>query len=380
MTQHLVQGLNVRNPLWATAALVIIIAGLKAAGGVLVPFLVAVFLAIICAPAVRALRERKVPNILAVLLVILAMTALLVGVGALLADTVNEFAYEAPKYQRRVTTMVRDGAVLLADATGSRRLEISTEKLFSAMDPGAIMSLVRNSMQALASVMSDAVLVILTMIFILLEASSIPVKLRLMAGNPEANIRHFTRIAKDVQRYLAIKTAVAVANGVLIGVWAGVLGVDFAVLWGLLTFMLNYIPNIGVLIAAVPAVLLALVQQGLGTAALLAAGFLAVGMIVGNILEPILMGRRLGLSTLVVFLSLVVWGWLWGSVGMLLSVPLTMIVKIMLESSDRWKPWAILLDPPEEAVALATAADPTPEIETHTIPPPEIDSDELREE
>lgn len=346
---QLVHGRSVRNPFWTVAALVVIVAGLKAAGPVLVPFLVAVFLAIICAPAVRALRGMRVPNIVAVLLVILAMMLLLVGAGALFAGTINEFTTEAPKYQQRVTSMVRGAAALWGDALGSKRLELSTDKLFSAVDPGAVMSLVGSSMNALATVMSDAVLVVLAMIFMLLEASTIPVKLRLMAGHPEADISHFTRIAKDVQRYLAVKTVLAIATGVLVGTWAAILQVDFAVLWGLLAFMLNYVPNIGVMIAAVPAVLLALVQHGPGTAALLAVGYLAVGTVVGNAIEPAWMGRRLGLSTLVVFLSLVVWGWLWGSVGMLLSVPLTMVVKIMLENSEEWSPWAVLLDPGEEA-------------------------------
>lgn len=353
---QLVHGLTVRNSLWTVAALVIIVAGLKAAGAVLVPFLVAVFLAIICAPAVRALRERRVPNIVAVLLVLLGMMTLLVGAGALFAETVNEFSREAPKYQERVTGMAHDGAAFLSGAMGSRQLGLSTDKLFDAVDPGAIMSLVGTSMEALAGVMSNAVLVILTMAFILLEASSVPVKLRLLAGHSDADISGFTRLAKDVQRYLAIKTGVAIATGLLVGGWAAVLDVDFAVLWGLLAFMLNYIPNIGVMIAAVPAVLLALVQHGLGTGVALAIGYLVVGMVVGNAIEPALMGRRLGLSTLVVFLSLVVWGWLWGSIGMLLSVPLTMVLKIMLESSNRWSPWAILLDTPEEAAELAAAA------------------------
>lgn len=346
---QLVHGRNVRNKLWSVAALVIIVAGLKAAGGVLVPFLVAVFLAIICAPAVRVLRSWRVPNIVAVLLVVLAMMALLVGAGALFAGSINEFTTEAPKYRARVTSMAHDAAAFLSGAFRSQRLELSADKLFSAVDPGAVVSLVGSSMNALAVLVSDAVLVILTMVFILLEAGTIPGKLRLIGGHPEADISHFTRIATDVQRYLVIKTALAIATGTLVGIWAAVLDIDFAVLWGLLAFMLNYVPNIGVIIASVPAVLIALVQHGPGTALILGLGYLAVGMVVGNAIEPALLGRRLGLSTLVVFLSLVVWGWIWGSVGMFLSVPLTMVVKIMLESSEEWSPWATLLDPGEES-------------------------------
>ncbi|MBW2527556.1 MAG: AI-2E family transporter [Deltaproteobacteria bacterium] len=384
MTQ-LGPGMSVRNSLWTVAALVIIVAGLKAAGPVLVPFLVAVFLSLICAPAVRALRNRRVPNLAAVLLVLLGLMALLVAAGAVFAGTINEFSREAPKYEELVSTMAHDAGSLLSGSLGGR-LGLTADKLFSAADPGAIMSLVGTSMEALAAVMSNAVLVILTIAFILLEASSIPVKIRLLAGHSHADISGFGRIAKDVQRYLAIKTGVAIATGTLVGVWAAVLDVDFAVLWGLLAFMLNYIPNIGVMIAAVPAVLLALVQHGVGTALALGVGYLVVGMVVGNAIEPALMGRRLGLSTLVVFLSLVVWGWLWGSVGMLLSVPLTMVLKIMLESSNRWSPWAILLDTPEETTELAEAAaagkaPPTSPLSLQPPPPaPSTEEDDADED
>ena len=120
-----------------------------------------------------------------------------------------------------------------------------------------------------------------------------------------------------------------------------------ALLWGLVAFLLNYVPNLGSIIAAVPAVLLALVQYGVGHALLVLMGYVAVNMLLGNLLEPVLMGRRLGLSTLVVFLSLVFWGWVWGPVGMLLSVPLTMIAKIFLENTRDLAWLAVMLDSPQ---------------------------------
>jgi predicted PurR-regulated permease PerM len=127
-----------------------------------------------------------------------------------------------------------------------------------------------------------------------------------------------------------------------------VLGVDHFLLWSVLAFLLNYIPNIGSMIAAVPAVLLALVQLGAPTAGLVALGYVLSNAIMGNVIEPKYMGRGLGLSTLVVFLSLIFWGWLLGTVGMLLSVPLTMIVKIALESSQDTRWVALLLASDDE--------------------------------
>jgi predicted PurR-regulated permease PerM len=158
-----------------------------------------------------------------------------------------------------------------------------------------------------------------------------------------------------VQRYLAVKTTVSLVTGAAIAIWTGLVGLDFALVWGLLAFLLNYIPTIGSIIAAAPAVLLATVQLGLGPALLVGVGFLVVNTVLGNIVEPALMGRAVGLSTLVVFTSLVFWGWVWGPVGMLLSVPLTMIVKIFLENSDELRWIAVLLDTPKNAQAMAEA-------------------------
>src|SRR5690606_381168 len=185
---------------------------------------------------------------------------------------------------------------------------------------------------------------ILTMVLILVEGHTVPAKLRALSGDPNADISKYRRIATEVQSYLAIKSVLSLITGLLVGVWCAIVGVDFAALWGLIAFLLNYIPNIGSIIAAVPAVLLALVQLGWGSAAAVLAGYVVVNTVVGNVVEPMWMGKKLGLSTTVVFLSLVVWGWIWGAVGMLLSVPLTMIIKIMLENSRDYGFIATMLD------------------------------------
>ena len=148
----------------------------------------------------------------------------------------------------------------------------------------------------------------------------------------------------QVQNYLAIKTAVSVFTGVLVGIWVWALGLDLPLLWGLVAFIFNYIPNLGSILAAVPAVLLALVQFGPGRAAVVASGYLAINLVFGNDVEPMMLGRRLGLSTLVVFMSRVFWGWVWGPVGMLLSVPLTMMLKIAMENTEDLRWVAVMLD------------------------------------
>ena len=180
--------------------------------------------------------------------------------------------------------------------------------------------------------LGDAFPIFITVVFILFETASFPRKFRAVAEDPDHALDRFAdfREKEKVKRYLAIKTMASLGTGVAIAAWLAVLGVDCPMLWGLLAFLLNFAPNIGSIIAAVPTVLFAAVQLGLGAALWSAAGYLVVNILVGSVIEPRFMGRGLGLSALVVFLSLVFWGWVLGPVGMFLSVPLAMMIKIAL--------------------------------------------------
>jgi len=194
-------------------------------------------------------------------------------------------------------------------------------------------------------VLSNIVLILLTVTFIMLEASSFPVKLRAVLGDPEAVFPQFSRFVETMKRYMVIQTGISLVTGILVGGWLAILGVDFPIIWGLMAFLLNFIPNLGSIIAAIPAVLLALIQLGIGRAALAAAGYVLVNFVIGNVLQPRLLGRGLGLSTLVVFLSLIFWGSLLGLVGMVLSIPITMAFKIAFESNESTRWIAVVLGP-----------------------------------
>jgi predicted PurR-regulated permease PerM len=197
--------------------------------------------------------------------------------------------------------------------------------------------------RSLAELATNALLVFLTMIFLLFEASGFTEKLRRAFGFGDEASGALYAALQRIQKYLVIKTGVSLVTGLLIAVGLAILQVKFAILLGLLAFLLNYIPNLGSIIAAVPAVVMALVDEDPFTALLTAALFLVVNISIGNVIEPNLMGRRMGLSTLVVFLSLLFWGWVWGPVGMLLSVPLTMTLKILLENVEDFRWVAILM-------------------------------------
>jgi len=339
--------------LFIAAALVIIIGGINQAQSVVVSFLLAVFLAMLGTPPVLWLERKRIPSVVAVLLVVAGMIAGLLVVGGLVGTSLNSFIDALPSYQQRIQEQVSALKALLA----KKGIRVTDRMLFEYVNPSATMRLVVGMLGGLGSALSNIILILLTVTFILLEASSFPVKRRDVLGHPEQAFPQFTRFVDDIKRYMIIKTGISLAAGILIAIWLSILGVDSPVLWGFLAFLLHYVPNVGSLIAAIPAIILALVQLGIGHAALTAAGYLTVNFILGNVVEPRLMGRRLGLSTLVVFLSLVFWGSLLGLIGVVLCIPFTMALKFACEINKSTQWIAVLLGSEVPAESVPPASD-----------------------
>lgn len=323
------------------AAIVIIIWGINQAQSVLVLFLVSIFLAVIGTPPVLWLERKRIPSVVAVLIAVAGMITILLMIGAVVGSSLSSFSDALPSYQMRIQEQVSALKVLLA----GKGIAVTDKILLAHFNPVAVMSLTAGMVAGLGSVLSNIVLILLTLTFILLEASSFPVKLRAVLGDPQAAFPQCTRFVDEIKHYMVIKTVISLATGILIGIWLSILGVDFPVLWGFLAFLLHYVPNLGSIIAAVPAVLLTLIQLGMGYAALAAAGYLVVNFILGNVVEPRIMGRRLGLSTLVVFLSLIVWGSLLGPIGVVLCIPCTMTLRFACEGSEDTRWIAVVLGP-----------------------------------
>ena len=321
------------------ASFIVIVAAMKAASSLLVPFFLAVFIAVICTPPLFWLQGKGVPKVLALLLILITILAVGSLLGVLVGSSLNTFLHSLPQYQERLSTNM--GVVI--DWFREKGVNIPEAEVREFLHPGSVMRLAGTVLSTLSSVLTNAFLILLTIVFILLEAADFPKKLEAALKNPERSLATIEKFSRSANRYVVIKTLISVVTGLSISVWLLILGVDYPVLWGMLAFLLNYVPNIGSILAAVPATLLAFVQLGAGSALLTVLGFLAVGNILGNIVEPKLMGKGLGLSTLVVFLSLVFWGWVLGPLGMILSVPLTSLVKIALESSEDTRGLAIML-------------------------------------
>lgn len=334
------------RPLIALAALVVVVAGMRAAEAILVPFLLSVFLAIICAPPLLWLKEKKVPTAVALATVIAGITLVLLLVGLVVGDSVQDFTSDLPRYQQHL----QERMAPILEWLSSLGVTMPTQNATDFLEAGRLLNTVAATLTGLGGALANTFLIILTVIFILLETSEFTDKLRAAFGPTSGSVETLKRFTGTVKHYMALKTIISLATGVIITVWLWIIGVDFPVLWGLLAFLFNYVPNIGSIIAALPAVLLAFIQLGPGSAGLAALGYLVVNSVIGNMIEPRVMGQGLGLSTLVVFISLVFWGWVLGPVGMFLSVPLTMTIKIGLESAEGTRPIAILLGSAPEPV------------------------------
>jgi predicted PurR-regulated permease PerM len=335
--------------LLTAAAVVIVLAGMKAAEEVMVPLVFAAFIAVLTAPSVLWLEAKGLPGWLAVGVAMLAMLLVFGLLATILGGSLNAFVASVPGYQDLVNQ--RLGRYLhVLDRYGFPISEASFRRL---VNPAQAMDIAGRLVSQITTMLSDTLLIVFTLVFMLFEVAGFPKKIRRALGDPAADLSRYSSLTTELKRYVVVKTYVSVATGLVLGIFLSIQGVDYAVLWGVLAFLLNYIPNIGSIVAAVPPTLLALVQFGAGGALITGSAFVVVNMVIGNVIEPRLLGRKLGLSTLVVWLSLIFWGWLWGPMGMLLSVPLTIIVKILLENTEQFRPVALLMDQPPMSARLS---------------------------
>lgn len=316
------------------ACFVIVVAGMREAEELLVPFLLSLFIAVIASPPLVWLKDRGIPNGIAIVIIIAVVIVVSIAVGAVVGSSITSFKGDLPLYQARLTHLT-GGLFARLEQLG---LEVDFGQLRSSFNPSAALSLAGSTLASFGNLMTNAVLILLTVVFILAEEVGFTDKMRQNNPHCEKSLAAVGRFTRSVNRYMAFKTALSMLTGLLVMLWLWFLGVDYFVLWGVLAFLLNFIPTLGSILAAIPAVLLALVQLGVSDAVLTGLGFILINFGIGNVVEPRVMGKGLDLSALVVFLSLVFWGWVLGPIGMLLSVPLTMTVKIAAESFEdtRW--------------------------------------------
>ena len=322
---------------------VVVVWGLQFAEPILLPFAVALCLATLSLPMVLGLVRRGMPGPVAIFIAV----GVVVGVFGLLIvlayQSLPDLETRLPRYQTALEALW--GRFLLwASEVSNRPIDaLVGPDLLGSLD---VFDLAQNAVARTTKLVSRTFLVLLVMVFVLAEATVFPAKLRALGDGSARGEERMAKVIAEIQSYLGIKTVISLLTGLLLGGFCWLMGLDFPILLGLVAFALNYVPTVGSILAAIPAVLLSLIlNEGAFAPALgVAAGYVVVNTIFGNIIEPNLMGRRLGLSPLVVVLSLLFWNFVWGPVGALLSVPLTMVVKIWLENTQDLRWVAVLLD------------------------------------
>jgi predicted PurR-regulated permease PerM len=325
---------------------------------VLVPVAFALFLAILCQPLFGGLVRRRVPAGIAVLATVLVLGTVIALFLVLLLGSLSELQTVGPHYMDEL----RQRIAYTVEWWQAKGVVLADWMPADWRSSGALVGLARGTLTSAVRLLSEGTIVLLTLVFLLAEAAALPRRLARLPTPVRETFAHFAHVSAELQRYLAIKTLMSATIGLAVGLWVAFLGVDFAVLCGLLAFAFHFVPNVGAVLAAGPAMVLAFVQFDASKAVAVGAGYLLIGLALGNLAEPALLGRRLDLSPLVVFLSLVFWGWLWGPVGMFLSVPMTMAIKIVLAHSRDWGWVARLIDgaaaAPGEAEPRPPAAEP----------------------
>ncbi len=344
-TGQIPAGTQIGRGVLMAAAVIIIIAAMKIAASLIVPFLLALFIVCLATPLISWLIQYRVPRTLAVVLVFAAVLLVFTSLGITLGASVGEFIERMPGYEQRLREVLQSSIAWLVDMG----LAIPDESLLQFLDPAAAISFSGLVLQRMTSLLSNSLLIFMMVFFMIAEASYLPQKIALAFGTDDGNLEPLEKFQNNLSHYILIKSLASLLTGTVVWLLLTLLSVDFALLWGLLAFLLNFIPAIGSLIAAIPAILLALIDEGLGTAVLATMGYLIVNIAVGNVLEPRIMGNQLGLSALVVFGSLLFWGWVLGPVGMFLSVPLTIMLKIAMDTAPGTRWLAIMLSDHVEA-------------------------------
>jgi len=306
---------------------------------VVLPLLMASFLAVLIQPLLRWL-TRRLPMAVALLITILGLLIVIVGGISLFVSDMVELASKTPQYAERVKGMV-DGVIVEANKHG---LDVSWEQINPDAAFNWLFEFLTAGLQSLFEVLAQTALVLIMMVFLVLEAPEFrrKIALGLSVKVSQMVLEATDSIIQRIQSYMITKTAISLATGLGTTVVTLALGIDFPILWGIIAFLLNYVPNVGSVIAVAPPVLLALLQFDTLTRPLICLiGLGSTQFSIGNIVEPKVMGRSLNLSTFVVFVSLIFWGWLWGLIGVILAVPLTSAIKIVCEHIERLRPIAI---------------------------------------
>lgn len=330
-----------RNGALAVLAVIAMLGALKAAQVVVIPLFLAIFVAILVRPPLTFLR-RFLPRSISLSIVLVGLLALIVGVWTFVASSVPAIAERAPAYYESFRMLLESWLALAADRGVPVTSEMfGTEEVFNWG-----IKVFTASLAPLATFLGASLLISFLLVLLLMETDELRPKLEKGLGEQRAAAfaGPVERVMAQFQRYFFTKTLISASTGLCTGLFTWALGIDFPYVWGTLAFLLNFIPNIGSIMAVVPPVLIAILQfSSVSVAAFTLAGLTALQLLIGNFIDPRIMGRSLSLSPFFLFASMVFWGWMWGVVGIFLAVPLTVLLRMVFEQYEPLRPIAVIM-------------------------------------
>lgn len=317
----------------AAASIFVILFGIRASAYIINPILLAAVITITVLPIPGRLKQRGIPGWLALVLTILTVVLVLALVIMIAFFSITGLADQVPQYVVSNSEQP-SGDSLVADIS-----DMASNVIRSPQTSQIAQSMLASMLDVLVQ-LGWALLIFF---FMISAAISLPTPARLGLDPDMPTIGRITQLTEDVRKYLGVLTGINFLVGLGDALLLLLLGVDYAVLWGLLAWFMGYIPSIGFIIALIPPVVMAYLQYGLQTALIVLAGYVLINGGVQNLIQPKLMGNRLSISPVVVFIGLFVWGYLLGGIGAILAVPLTMLILIILENFEGTRPLAVLM-------------------------------------
>src|SRR5918993_4293045 len=342
------------------AATVVVLVGIRLSAPILNPIFFAVVLTLLFSPVYSWLKRRGLPAPLALLIMLVLLTVLFMGLFFILGASIARFSERVGFYTTQLNGQVESLDALI------ERLGLANVDVRDVVKPSALADVLGVILSGIAGFLSDLFLILMIMLFLLGEGPSMMNRLRASVSEDNPQVERLTTVGQSVVRQFGLRAIVNLVTGAGVSVLLFVLGVDFPLLWGILTFFLSFVPYIGLVLAVTPAVVLALAEFGVERALLVIAGVVVINILAENVLSPMMMGRGLNLSPTVVFLSFIIWAWLLGGPGAFLALPITMFVIGMLDTfpETRWLASIIGVSSPDtDAPGGATPGAPTPDAE-----------------
>lgn len=329
---------KIRNYFFYLACIVVIIAGVKIASEIVIVLFLAIFISSIISTLIKILDKKHIPKIISYLLVLGFFTLISLLLAYIVNISLKDFITNLPTYEEKLQQTIVN-IISLAENYG---YSIDKKTILDALNLNSFFGITTNLIGSIGTFLSKFLLIIIGIGFILAESKSFEKKLKILFRKESDKIEHFNLFSNNIQKYFLVKTATSFLTGFLVAITLIFFDISYPILWGVIAMLFNFIPVVGSIIAAIPAILLSFLTSDLNTTLILIVLYLAINIFISNIIEPKFMGKELGLSPLVIFFSLILWGWVLGIVGMFLAVPITMTLKIAFDSNKTTK-WISLL-------------------------------------